>query len=254
VQIARRILEGKVSKKSRFERPMDINLQPRSPPMPVDPNAAIEISAFSWVPDFARGLVRDLRIRWALEEAGLSYRERLYDGSSPRPDAYLQEQPFGQVPSYRDREVNMFETGAIVLHIAEKADVLMPRDVQGRTRATSWVLAALNTIEPFVTMLVILRYFTDAESAKAVRPQVEKFAGMRLGQLSAWLGDRDWLEDRFTVGDLVMAHVLEAMRHTDLLAEYPNLVAYKARCQSRPSYQAALAAQLASYKLAPAPA
>jgi glutathione S-transferase len=220
--------------------------------MPVDPNAKIEISAFSWVPDFAKGLVRDLRIRWALEEAGLSYRQRLLDASGPRPEDYLREQPFGQVPCYSDGEVRMFETGAIVLHIAERTERLMPRDPQGRARATSWVLAALNSVEfPIMALVVISVFNADAEWAKAARPSIEGMIRLRLGQLSQWLGERDYLEDRFTAGDLMMSTVLEILRSTEILAEYPNLVTYKARCQARPAYQAALAAQLAAFQEPP---
>jgi glutathione S-transferase len=220
--------------------------------MPVDPAAKIEISAFNWVPDFARGLVRDLRIRWALEEAGLSYRQRLLEARGPRPEDYLQEQPFGQVPCYSDGEVRMFETGAIVLHIAERTDRLMPRDPQGRARATSWVLAALNSVEfPIMALVVIAVFNADAERAKAARPSIEGMIRLRLGQLSQWLGERDYLEDRFTAGDLMMSTVLEILRSTQILEEYPNLAAYKARCQDRPAYRAALAAQLAAFKEPP---
>ena len=223
--------------------------------MPVDPNAEIEISAYDWVPPFARGLVRDLRIRWALEEAGLSYRQRLLDVRAARPEDYLQEQPFGQVPAYSDSEVRMFESGAIVLHIAERSEVLMPRDAQGRARATTWVLAALNSIEPFITMLIVIDVMNaGAEWAKGARPEVDKVLRLRLGQLSTWLGDREWLEDRFTVGDLIMATVLEALRHAGTLADFPSLAAHKARCQARPAYQAALAAQLAAFEDRPAAA
>jgi glutathione S-transferase len=223
--------------------------------MPVDRNAEIEISAYDWVPPFARGLVRDLRIRWALEEAGLSYRQRLLDVRAQRPEDYLQEQPFGQVPAYSDSEVRMFESGAIVLHIAERSEALMPRDAQGRARATTWVLAALNSIEPFITMLIVIDVMNaGAEWAKAARPEVDKVLRLRLGQLSTWLGDREWLEDRFTVGDLMMATVLEALRHAGTLADFPSLAAFKTRCQARPAYQTALAAQLAAFEERPAAA
>ena len=120
--------------------------------MPVDPNAEIEITAFKWVPDFARGLVRDMRVRWALEEAGLPYRVRLLDATRRRPDEYFLEQPFGQVPIYRDGEVEMFETGAIVLHIGGRCETLLPREAAGRARTMSWVVAALNSVEPLLTM------------------------------------------------------------------------------------------------------
>lgn len=216
--------------------------------MPVDPSAIIEISAFNWVPDFARGLVRDLRVRWALEEAGLAYRERLLDARHERPEDYFQEQPFGQVPSYKDGGIHMFESGAIVLQIAERSEVLMPRDSAGRARATTWVLAALNSVEPRVTELANIDLFNaDADWARARRPEVERKVRERLGRLSAWLGDKDHLEGRFTAGDLMMVTVLRNLRQTDLVAEHPNLAAYEARCEARPAFQRALAAQLAVF-------
>lgn len=217
--------------------------------MSVDPNAAIEISAYTWVPPFARGLVRDLRVRWALEEAGLDYRERLLDARAPRPEDYLLEQPFGQVPTYRHGDVHMFESGAIVLHIAEQSDALMPRDASGRARTLTWVVAALNSIEPMISELGNIDLFNaDAEWARARRPEAEQNVRGRLGRLSAWLGERDYLEDRFTAGDLIMTTVLRNLRHTELVAEYANLAAHMTHCESRPAFQRALAAQLAVFE------
>lgn len=216
--------------------------------MPVDPDAEIEITAFKWVPDFARGLVRDLRVRWTLEEAGLPYRERLLDAMNPRPADYLCEQPFDQVPIYDDGEVRMFETGAIVLHIAERSEVLMPRDPQGRARTVSWVFAALNSIEPFVQQITSLDiFYVEEEWAKGARGPMLEFAKKRLGRLSDWLGDQDWLEDRFTAGDLMMTTVLRIVRHTDVVAGFPNLARYQARCEARPAFQRALADQMAAF-------
>src|SRR5215208_3429201 len=149
--------------------------------MPVDPNATIEISAFAWVPPFAEGLVRDLRVRWALEEAGLAYRERLLDATTARPDDYFLEQPFGQVPIYNEGEIRMFETGAIVLHIAERTEALMPRDPDGRARTASWVVASLNSIVPMINELVGIDFFNaEAEWAKARRPGAEQKVRDRL--------------------------------------------------------------------------
>lgn len=217
--------------------------------MPVDPHAKIEISAFAWVPSFAKGLVRDLRVRWALEEAGLSYRERLLDAMNERPKDYFCEQPFGQVPIYNEGDIRMFETGAIVLHIAERSDVLMPRDPAGRARATTWVVAALNSIEPRIMELINIDIFNpDADWARARRPEVEKKVRERLGRLSDWLGERDHLEDRFTAGDLMMTTMLRILRHTSLVAEYANLAKYQARCEARPPFQRALEAQLAVFE------
>jgi glutathione S-transferase len=217
--------------------------------MPVDPNAEIEISAFAWVPPFAQGLVRDLRVRWALEEAGLPYRERLLDARTERPKDYLREQPFGQVPVYSDGEVRMFESGAIVLHIAERSEALMPRDPAGRARATCWVIAALNSVEPAITELANIDIFNaDAEWARARRPGAEARVRSKLDRLSAWLGERDYLEDRFTAGDLMMTAVLRILRHTDLVGEYPNLARYQARSEARPAFHRALEAQLLHFR------
>jgi glutathione S-transferase len=222
--------------------------------MPVNAEAAIEVSAYSWVPDFAKGVVRDLRVRWALEELGLSYRERLLDATAPRPEDYLLDQPFGQVPAYVEGGLRMFESGAIVLHLAERSEVLAPRDPVGRARMTSWVLAALNSVEPSGAELAIIDLFRKDEAWTVERrPQVEAFARRRLQAVSDWLGERECLEERFTAGDLMMTTVLRNFRHTDLVASYPNLSAYQARCEARPAFQRALADQLAAFK-SPQPA
>ena len=215
--------------------------------MPVNPNAAIEITAFLWVPDFARGLVRDLRARWALEEAGLDYRVRLV--GQERPPEYLVEQPFDQVPCFSDGVVRIFETGAIVQYIGEQSEALLPRDPQGKYRAIQWTCAALNSVEPaFINLLLIDVFFTGEEWAKLRRPGAADFARQKLKRVSDWLGDKTWLEgDRFTIGDLLMVTVLRFLRHTDLVAEFPNLAAYLKRGEDRPAFQRALADQLAVY-------
>lgn len=216
--------------------------------MPVDPNAAIEISAFNWVPDFAKGLVRCLRVRWALEEAGLSYRERLLDARAARPEEYFRAQPFGQVPIFDDGEVRLFESGAIALYVAQGSDALMPTDAQGRARAVSWVVAALNSVEPAIGGLIDCDLFHAGETwAQERRKQAVEEVRGRLRLLSEWIGDRNYLEDRFTVGDLMMTTVLRILRHTDLVAEHDNLARYQARCEARPAFQRALAAQLAAF-------
>jgi glutathione S-transferase len=215
--------------------------------MPVAPNAEIEITAFRWVPDFAAGLVRDLRVRWALEEAGLDYRVRLLGEKKP-PD-YVREQPFEQVPTYRDTQVQIFETGAIVQYIGENEERLLPRDPQGRYRAIQWTFAALNSVEPALQNLVLVDiFFPDEQWAKLRRPSAEEFARVKLKRVSDWLGDKEWLEDRFTIGDLIMVTVLRNLRHTKLVAEFPNLAAYQARGEARPAFQRALADQLAVFK------
>lgn len=217
--------------------------------MPIDSNAAIEITAFNWVPDFAKGVVRDLRVRWALGEAGLDYRVRLLDAMTERPQDYFLEQPFGQVPVFVEGDLRMFETGAILLHIGERSEVLLPRDEIGRARATCWLIAALNSIEPMIFELINIDIFNrDEEWAKLRRPEAEKKVRDRLKRVSDWLGDKEHLEGRFTVGDLMMTTVLRNLRHTMLVAEHPNLAAYQARCEARPAFQRALAAQLADFE------
>lgn len=217
--------------------------------MPVDPNAAVRISAFNWVPPFARGQVRDLRVRWALEEAGIPYAVRKLDATSERPADYFAEQPFGQVPSYCDDEVQLFESGAIVLHIGRKSESLLPRDPVGQARATAWLLAALNSVEPAIMQLAgIDLFWTGEDWAKAARPTIVGLVEGRLDRLVDWLEDKEWLEDRFTVGDLLMVAVLRILDHTNLVAKRPTLAAYKARGVARPAFQAALAAQFADFE------
>ncbi len=215
--------------------------------MPVNPNAPIEITAFRWVPDFAAGLVRDLRVRWALEEAGLDYRVRLL--GEEKPPEYVREQPFEQVPTYRDDSVQIFESGAIVQHIGEKDERLLPRDTNGRFRAIQWTYAALNSVEPALQQVVLCDIFYPNEEWSSLRrPGAADFARLKLKRVSDWLGDKEWLEDRFTIGDLIMVTVLRNLRHTKIVAEYPNLAAYQARGEARPAFQRALSDQLAVFK------
>jgi len=216
--------------------------------MPINPNADIEITAFRWVPEFAQGVVRDLRARWALEEAGLDYRVRLLD--QQRPPKYLKEQPFDQVPCFRDDSVQIFETGAIVQYIGEKSEALLPRDPQGKYRAIQWTYAALNSVEPAVINLLLIDvFFTNEEWAKMRRPGAADFVRLKLRRVSEWLGDRQWLEgDRFTIGDLAMITTLRFLRHTDMVAEFPNLAAFLQRGEARPAFQQALSDQLATFR------
>lgn len=214
--------------------------------MPLNPNAAIEITAFRWVPDFAQGVVRDLRARWALEEAGLDYRVRLL--GMPRPPEYLKEQPFDQVPILKDDTVQIFESGAIIQYIGEKSEALLPRDPQGKYRAIQWTYAALNSVEPAILNLLLIDvFFKGEEWATLRRPGAEDFVKLKLKRLSDWLGDREWLEDRFTIGDLMMATTLRFLRHTDLVAQIPNLKAYLHRAESRPAFKQALSDQLTTF-------
>jgi glutathione S-transferase len=216
--------------------------------MPTNPDAKIEITAFKWVPEFAQGVVRDLRARWALEEAGLDYRVRLLD--QPRPPEYLKEQPFDQVPCFSDGKVRIFESGAIVQYIGETSEILLPRDAQGKYRAIQWTYAALNSVEPaLINLLLIDVFFTNEEWAKMRRPGAADFAKLKLKRVSEWLGDKPWLEgDRFTIGDLVMITTLRFLRHTDLVAGFPNLDAFLKRGEARPAFQRALADQLATFR------
>ncbi len=225
--------------------------------MPINPDAAIEITAFEWVPDFAKGVVRDLRARWALEEAGLDYKVRLL--GQQRPADYLLEQPFDQVPILREGELQIFESGAIAQYIGEKSEALLPRDPQGKYRAIQWTYAALNSVEPAILNLLLIDIFYAGEEwATLRRPGAADFAKQKLKRVSDWLGDKSWLEgDHFTIGDLLMVTVLRFLRHTDLVAGFPNLAAYQKRGEARPAFQRALADQLAVYELqepAPQPA
>lgn len=217
------------------------------------PPGAVEVSAFRSVPPFAQGLVRDLRVRWALDEAGLPYEARLLGPGDSKGADYLREQPFGQVPTYADGTIAMFESGAIVLHVAENCEALLPRDPLARARTVSWVFAALNSIEPSIQELAGIDLFHAGEAwTRERRPQVEAFVRARLAALSDWLGDRDYLEQRFTAGDLMMTTVLRILRHTDLVAEHSNLRDYQARCEARPAFGRALAAQMQPFEMADA--
>jgi len=213
----------------------------------------IVVTAFKWVPPFAKGLVRDLRVRWALEEAGLAYEAVLIGRDDQSSADYRAWQPFGQVPAYEEDGLRLFESGAIVLHIAGRADAgeaLLPADPAARARATEWMFAALNSIEPHLQNLAAIDlFYPDEDWAKARRPGAEQMARARLADLAAALGDKDWLADgRFTAGDLLMASVLRILRHTDLVGEAPALAAYLARCEARPAFQRALAAQMAVFE------
>jgi len=210
----------------------------------------ITISAFRWVPDLARGQVRDLRVRWALEEAGLPYRTRLLEqGEQDRPE-YRALQPFGQVPIFEEDGLTMFETGAIVLHIGERSEALLPRDSAARARAMQWAFAALNSIEPFVMNVALIDFFYPNEDwAKLRRPGAVAFVERRLDALSKSLGDKLYLDgERFTAGDLLMASVLRIFHYTDIVKRNARLAAYLERCLARPAFARALAAQLGDFR------
>jgi len=205
-----------------------------------------QVSAFSWVPPFAQGYVRDLRVRWALEEAGLPYEAALLDLEEKDSEDYRAWQPFGQVPAYRDGEVEMFESGAIVLHIAEKSEALSPRDAAGRARVMTWVIAALNSVEPFCWNVARFDGEGAGEAwAEKHRKELAEALDRRLAPLEARLSGRDYLEGRFTAGDIVMSTALrELAGESGELARYPALTAYVERCTSRPAFERALEAQM----------
>lgn len=218
--------------------------------MPVDPNAEIEVTAFKWVPPFAQGFVKDLRIRWALEEIGLTYRERLIGGIfEEQPKEYLADQPFGQVPVYKEGGLTLFESGSILIHIGERDERLLPSDATGRGRAVSWMIAALNSVEPALSALMLVGHAgAEKEWADDAKDAVRPFAEKRLAMLSQALGEREWLEDRFTIGDLVMTDVLRTAPEDGLVPAHPNLAAYVERGTSRPAFKAAMASQLAAFE------
>ena len=206
----------------------------------------ITITAFERSPDGGKGLARDTRVRWALEEAGLAYEVRLVSFRAMKEPAHLALHPFGQIPTYEDGALALFETGAIVLHIAERGAGLFPVDPDARARAITWMFAALNTIEPPILDLVIARLVEGDKPWKAERlPLVEDRVRTRLHQLAARLGDADWLDGAFSAGDLLMVSVLLRLRPSGLLDEFARLAAYVARGEARPAYQRAFAAQLA---------
>ena len=213
--------------------------------MPLDLNASTEITAFRWVPDFAAGLVRDLRIRWALEEIERPYRVRLLDAMNPRPAEYFQEQPFGQVPAYRDDQVQLFESGAILIHLAIDEERLLPVDRNQRMRSLAWLIAALNSVEPAIFELINIDIFSRGQEwTRERRPQVVEKIEAKLKLLADALGDKDWFEDRFTIGDLMMVSVLRNLRHTNLVAGQPRLAAFVERGEARSAFQRALNDQL----------
>ena len=208
----------------------------------------IEISAYKWVPPFAQGLVRDLRVRWALEEAGLSYKVKLIAlGPEQGSPEYRALQPFGQVPAFRENGLTLFESGAIVLHIAEKTETLMPTDAKAREETIAWLFAALNTVEMPIMFLIQLMFVgvTEGPIREAALERIAK----RLSEVSAAMRERAYLSgERFTAADLMMTTVLNQLRETDLIAKEPILAAWHKRCTERPAYKKALAEQLAVFK------
>jgi glutathione S-transferase len=209
----------------------------------------IHVSAFRWVPPFAQGYVKDLRVRWALEEAGIPYQATLIDSRDQASDKYRKWQPFSQAPAYRDGEVEMFESGAIVLHIAARSGALAPADEPGQARVASWVFAALNSIEPHAQNLIHFNGDDAPEAwARNRRSQLEATLNARLKALGAWLGDKEYLEGRFTAGDLMMASVLRELVDCGALLRFPIVDSYRRRCLARPAFGRALEAQMQVFR------
>ncbi|MFC4818817.1 glutathione S-transferase family protein [Dokdonella ginsengisoli] len=206
----------------------------------------IVITAFERSPDGGKGLARDTRVRWALEEAGLPYEVRPVSFRAMKEPAHLALHPFGQIPTYEEGDLALFETGAIVFHIAQHHAGLLPDDAGARARAITWIFAALNTVEPVILELVTARILERDKPWTAERlPLVEDRIRDRLTQLAARLGDADWLDGSFSAGDLMMVSVLLRLRPSGLLDEFPSLAAYVARGETRPAYRRAFAAQWA---------
>jgi glutathione S-transferase len=208
----------------------------------------ITIAAFESSPDRGQGLARDMRVRWALEEVGQPYDVRLVSFKEMKEPAHLAIHPFGQIPTYEEGDLALFESGAIVFHIAERHGGLLPDDAHARARAITWMFAAVSTVEPPILELqtaVILEH--DKTWSEQRLPLVKDRIRDRLDQLSAHLGDADWLDGAFSAGDLMMVHVLSRLGRSGLLSEYPNLSAYVARGEARPAYKRAFDAQLAVF-------
>jgi glutathione S-transferase len=210
----------------------------------------INCYAFGSVPPFAQGLVRDLRVRWALEEAGLPYRVTLV-GERPgetRRDTYRALQPFGQIPAIEDGDLTLFESGAIVLYVAERSPLLLPEHQPARAHVMQWMFAALNTIEVVVQRLAeIDLFYAEERWARERRPAAVEAVRRRLAELASRLNGRDHLVGHFSAADILMTTVLRILRHTDLLEEQPSLVAYKERCEARPAFTKALAEQMMAF-------
>ena len=206
------------------------------------------ITAFESSPDRGQGLARDMRIRWALEEVDQPYEVRLVSFREMKEPAHLALHPFGQIPTYEEGDLALFETGAIILHIAQRHAGLLPDDANARARAIAWMFAALNTVEPPIverTAAVLME--RDKPWYEARLPILDDRVRARLGQLSVRLGEADWLDGAFSAGDLMMVSVLHRSESSGILAEYPNLVAYLARGHARPAYKRAFADQLAVF-------
>ena len=201
-----------------------------------------------WAPPLVRGLVRDLRARWALEEAGIRYEVVQISQDEQRAVPHLARQPFGQVPALLDGEVTLFESGAIVQYVAERSEALLPSEPAARARVTSWMFAAVSTLEPAASNLQEVDWFhAKAAWAEPRRPAVIEFLRLRFGALSDWLRDRDHVAGPFSAADILVTSILRMVRHTDLVAESPVLAAYQTRCEARPAFRRALDDHMAAF-------
>jgi len=209
------------------------------------------ITAFETSPDRGRGLARDMRVRWAFEEVGQPYEVRLVSFTEMKAPAHLALHPFGQIPTYQDGDLALFESGAIVLHIAERHAGLLPQDANARARAITWMYAALSTVEPPIVEFG-MAWLLERDKAwyEARRPMLEDRVRARLSELSSRLGEAEWLDGEFSAGDLMMVTVLRRLEGPGLLDEYPSLSAYVARGAARPGYKRAFDAQLAVFTAA----
>ncbi len=206
------------------------------------------ITAFETSPDRGKGLARDMRVRWALEEAGQPYAVRLVSFQAMKEPAHRALQPFGQIPTYEEGDLVLFESGAIVLHIAQTRAGLLPADAHARARAVAWMFAAVNTVEPPTLELVVARFVEGDQPWTEQRlPLIRDRIRQRLGDLSARLGEADWLDGAFSAGDLMMVGVLRRLQASGLLDEYPSLAAYVGRGEARPAFRRAFDAQLAVF-------
>jgi glutathione S-transferase len=210
---------------------------------------SIRLTAFKWVPPAVQGLVRDLRVRWALQEAGLPYEEKLLNPGDQNTPEHRAVQPFGQVPVYEEGGLTLFESGSIVMHIGEKSPILLPLEPEARARVRTWMIAALNSVEPHVQTLAALDLsFAKEEWAPLRRPSALAMAQARLNAVAAALADREYLERQFSGADVLMTTVLRLLRHTTVVSDIPVLAAYQARCEARPAFKRALTDQLATFE------
>jgi glutathione S-transferase len=206
----------------------------------------ITITAFADSPDQGAGLARDMTVRWALEEVGQPYEVRLVPWADFKKPEHKKRQPFGQIPAYEEGDLVLFESGAIVLHIAERFPGLLPEDANGRARAKTWMFAAVSSVEPLIVQREVVEYFESDKSWAGERmAMVEARIRERLGELSARLGDAEWLDGAFSAADVLMVQALRRLEGSELLAAFPNLAAYVERGKARPAFKRAFAAQLA---------